>query len=143
VGIKEQQIADLALFRGCRPSDIAWIARTADTLDVGAGSTLAREGSRAREFVVVVNGVASGSNGAGPDVLLGPGAYFGEMGLLDGRPHTMTVTTLGDTRVLVFEARVFRGLLDRLPGVGRKLMEELVARVREADQDERNLSAVS
>ena len=142
MGTKEKQIANLALFRGCRPSEITWIARHADALDVGAGSTLAREGSRVREFMVVVDGVAAGSNGSG-DVLLGPGSYFGEMGLVDGRPHTMTITSLTDVRVLVFEARTFSGLLDKLPGVGRKLMAELVGRLREVDQDARNLRAVS
>src|SRR5688500_558127 len=142
MGIKEQQIANLALFRGCRPGDVAWLARTADTLDVGAGSTLAREGAAVREFIIVVDGTAAGTNGAG-DVLIGPGAYNGEMGLLDGSPHSMTITALTDMRLLVFEARAFRGLLERLPAVGRKLMTELVGRLREADQEPRDLRAVS
>ena len=142
MGIKEQQIAELALFRGCRPSEVSWIARVADTLDIGAGSTLAREGSTVREFIVVVDGVAGGTNGDG-QVLLGPGAYFGEMGLVDRRPHAMAIESLTDMRLLVFEARVFSGLLEKLPGVGRKLMQELVTRLREADTSEIALQEVS
>ena len=142
MGIKEQQIAELALFRGCSPSEVSWIARVADTLDVGAGSSLALEGSRVREFIVVVDGMAAGANGDG-DVLLAPGAYFGELGLVDGRPHAMTIEAVTDMRLLVFEARVFSGLLEKLPTVGRKLMEELVTRLRDADQTVRSLRAVS
>jgi CRP-like cAMP-binding protein len=142
MGIKEQQIGELGLFRGCRPSEVAWIARVADTLDIGAGSTLAREGRTVREFIVVVDGVAGGTNDDG-EILLGPGAYFGEMGLVDRRPHAMTVESLTDMRLLVFEARVFSGLLEKLPGVGRKLMQELVTRLREADTSEIALQEVS
>lgn len=142
MGIKERQIAELGLFRGCGPSDVAWLARTADTLDLGAGSTLAQRGARVREFIIVVDGVAAATNGAG-EVLLGPGAYTGEMGLLDGRPHAMTITAITDMRVLVFEARAFCGLLERLPAVGRKLMQELVTRLRETDRSEHGLAAVS
>ncbi len=142
MGIKQQQIANLGLFRGCSKGEIEWLARTADTLDVPSGCTLAREGSRVREFMVVVDGVAAGANGDG-SVVIGPGAYFGEMGLVDGRPHAMTITSMTQMRVLVFEARVFRGLLVKLPAVGRKLLEELVTRVRDADQELRSLRAVS
>ena len=146
MSIKEQQIEELALFGGCRKGDVEWVSRVADTIDLPAGATIATKGSRVREFVVIVDGVAAGSNDAG-DVLLSRGSYFGEMGLMDGRPHTMTITTLTPIRAFVFDARTFPSLLDRLPNVGRKLMKELVTRLRVADElqneSARNLKAVS
>jgi CRP/FNR family cyclic AMP-dependent transcriptional regulator len=114
----------------------------ADTVDVPAGRTIVREGRTVREFVVLVRGTAAAADGEG-HVLLAPGAYFGEMGLIDGRPHPRDVQTLTATRLLVFDARAFRGLLERIPSVGRKLLGEMVARLRVANQDSRSLRAVS
>jgi CRP-like cAMP-binding protein len=139
---KEREIAALALFRGCRPAEVRWVASKADTLDLPAGRTVVREGETAREFVVLVRGTASSSDGDG-SLTLAPGAFFGETGLIDGRPHGRTVETLTPARVLVFDSRAFRGMLHRLPAVGRKLLEEMVAQLRSIDQESRSLRAVS
>ena len=135
---KQQQLAGLALFEGCSAEQVAWIARTADSLDVASGAELALEGRTVREFIVVVEGAASSA-----DVVYGPGSFFGELGLLDGRSHTMTIEAVADTRLLVFGPREFRALLQNVPSVARKLMRDLVTRVRVLDQDVRSLRAVS
>ncbi len=135
---KQRQLAGLALFDGCSPQEIAFIARTADTLDVASGSKLALEGRTVREFMVIVEGAASSA-----DVVYGPGSFFGEVGLIDGRPHAMTIEAVAPTRLLVLGPREFRALLQNVPSVAVKLMRELVTRVRVLDQDVRSLRAVS
>lgn len=140
--LKESQIAELGLFRGCSRTDIKWIAAVADTVDVSDGSVLVSEGHKAMEFVVLMRGGATAFDGDGA-VTLARGAYFGEMSLIDGRPNTRTVVTLGKTRVLVFGAGAFRGMLDRIPSVARKLMAEMVSELREVRQAPRSLRAVS
>lgn len=137
---KIDQISELELFRGCRPADVRWIAGVADAVDVPAGRTIAVEGQTVREFVVVVRGTAVASNGAGA-VTLAPGAYFGETGLIDDEAHARDVVTTTDARLLVFGAGAFRGMLDRIPSVGRKVMSGLVTELRA--QDSRSLRAVS
>jgi voltage-gated potassium channel len=139
---KRDQIKELALFRGCRWDQIDWICRTADALAVPAGVVLADAGSSVREFVVIVEGVAESMNEDGR-VLLGPGAYYGELGLLDREPHGATITSRTSVHLLVFEARSFGALLDRIPNVARKLMRRLVADLRYADKSARSLRAVS
>lgn len=139
---KQTQIKELALFRSCRAAEVRWIAGVADAVDLPAGRPIVRQGQSAREFVVVIHGAAVASDGRG-DVILAPGAFFGEMGLLDGTPHACNVETLTPTRLLVFDARAFRGMLDRLPSVARTLLGELVQRLRVVDQDPRSLRAVS
>ncbi|MEX2394736.1 MAG: cyclic nucleotide-binding domain-containing protein [Actinomycetota bacterium] len=141
MGRKEQQISDLALFGGCKAKDVQWVAKTADTIDLPAGCTIAVKGDKVREFVVIVDGVAAGTNDAG-DVLLTRGSYFGEMGLMDGRPHTMTITTLTPVRAFVFDARTFPALIERLPSVGRKLMTELVTRLRASEDGHKVVQVV-
>lgn len=95
-----------------------------------------------REFVVLVSGAAAASNGDG-EVLLSPGAHFGERGLIDDTPHECSVSTRAPTRLLVFGPAAFRGMLDRIPSVGRKLLSEMVTELRTIDQESRSLRAVS
>lgn len=139
---KLSEIRDLALFRDCRPADIRWIAGVADIVDVPAERKLVSEGRTAREFVVLVNGSASVSDGAG-SVAMAPGAYFGHVGLVDGSAHAATIQTSAPTRLLVFTPGAFRGLLERVPSVGRKLLAGVVADLRSAVQEPRSLRAVS
>ncbi len=142
MGTKEIEISELALFRGLPRRDIDWIAKVADVLDVGAGSVLAIEGKRAREFIVVVDGVASGVNRAG-DVLLGPGAYFGDVELLDKAPYRMTVEARSSMRLLVFEQRVFHGMLERLPGGAARLLARMAESLRRLDATLEEVAVVS
>jgi CRP/FNR family cyclic AMP-dependent transcriptional regulator len=132
------QLTDLALFEGCTPDEIKAIGQLGDGLDVPAGTVLATGGRTVREFVVILEGAASSE-----DVIFGPGSFYGELGLLDGRPHPMTIEAVGPARLLVFGPREFRALLQRVPSVSTKLMRELAARVRVLDQDVRSLRAVS
>src|SRR5438270_2882161 len=84
--LKQQRIAGTALFSGCTKAEVAFVAGHADCLDVGAGSTLALEGRSVREFIVLVDGVASGDG-----VVYGPGSFFGAAELLDGRTYASTI----------------------------------------------------
>lgn len=147
---KEAQIAKLPLFSSCRAKDIRWVAAVADALDVRPGTVLAHEGRSVREFMVVVEGELVATDAQGQKTVLGPGDYFGHDGLVNDLPHVKTLETLTPARVLVFEARAFRGLLDTLTSVGRDLMRDLVTELRELDrrialpaQSRRSLRAVS
>jgi CRP-like cAMP-binding protein len=137
---KIARIAELALFRDCRPADLQWIARAADMIDLPAGRDVRVAGSTVREFVVLVDGTASMSNGH-DDVLLAPGTHVGEREILDRSPAAGTVTARTRVRLLVFGAPQFRGMLDRLPGVGRRILAGTVSEL--CAQEPRSLRAVS
>lgn len=139
---KIEELREVALFSACRPRDIEWIARVADTVDIPAERALVTEGTRVREFIVLVRGNADAIDGD-ESVTLTPGAYFGEAGLVDNEPHRRTVVTRTPARLLVFGPGAFRGMLDRIPAVGRKLLAGKVSELRVADQRSRRLQAVS
>lgn len=63
----------------------------------------------------------------------GRGTFIGEMSLIDGEPRSATVIASEECRLLVMHRRDFMSLLDRVPGVERKLLVELARRLREAD----------
>ena len=131
---KEAAIAALELFRGCRQKDIRWVAANTDMLYLRPGTQLALEGKAVREFIVIVDGEATVTAKNGGAHTLGVGEYFGHDGLVDRLPHKATVEITEPTRALVFEARAFHGLLDKLPGVSKKLMRDLVTELRQIDR---------
>lgn len=139
---KERSIKDLALFQGCSAADVQWIARVADEIVIPAGRVLASEGAVSREFVVVMDGRAVGRDG-GADVILPPGSFFGEAGILDGVPNAHTITTRSDAKLLVLTRQAFRGLLDRAPVVAGRLLRGVAGATQVAHQTELSLRAVS
>ena len=122
---KEQRIAEIGLFGACRPDELRWIARVADQVEVPAGTRLIRSGAQAREFIVVLDGLAVSDDGE----VFGRGAHIGEIELIGDDAHGCSVEALTDVRLLVFGAAQFRGLLERAPSVSRKIMRELVDRL--------------
>ncbi len=116
---KEAAIARQPLFAGCSAKQLSWLSRVADVVQVPAGTIIATAGTRMREFIVVLDG-ALVARGWGGMPLLGPGAYLGE-GLADDGLHEATVKTQRDSMLLVFEARVYLGMLIEIPRVADKL----------------------
>lgn len=88
----------LDLFRSASRSSLESLADAAEEISVPAGTAVVREGDQSDAFYAVTNGElvvsAIGEAHGGPVPLrtLGPGSYFGEIGLLAHVPRTATVT---------------------------------------------------
>ncbi len=95
--------------------------RWADELDVPAGRLVVREGEYAREFFVIVDGAAEVVKDGETVAVLGPGEFFGELGLLGGDLRTASVVAATPLRLLVVAAREFRTMLDALPQVADRV----------------------
>ena len=138
---KLREISGLRLFTECPTDDMRWICGVADTVDIPAGRTIFRAGERVREFVVLVRGTASASNGHDA-IALAPGSHIGAVELTDDGLHGRTVEATTPVRLLVFGPRAFRGMLRRMPSVGRTLLAAKVEPLHR-DQEPRSLRAVS
>jgi CRP/FNR family cyclic AMP-dependent transcriptional regulator len=73
---------------------------------------------------------------------LGPGDYFGELSLIDGRPRSADAIAAVRSEVLELPQEGFFKLLDSNGMVARKLLVELCRRLREADQQISTLATV-
>jgi len=84
----------LGIFEGASTSAIERIAASVDERSVPAGNTVIHEGDAADDLYVTISGLLDVSvSGRHLDVLR-DGDWFGEIGLLDHRPRTATVTTI-------------------------------------------------
>jgi CRP-like cAMP-binding protein len=63
----------------------------------------------------------------------GPGDYFGEMSVLDGKPRSATVVANGGLTTLAIPAWNFEALMDKHPQIMRALLTELTERIRRTE----------
>jgi CRP-like cAMP-binding protein len=98
------------------------LARLADEVEVAADTELTRQGGYAREFFVVVSGTADVHRDGERVGRLGPGDFFGEVGLLHPRwERGATVVATSPMHLLVLARHQFRELLFAAPTVAARI----------------------
>src|SRR5258708_7764492 len=66
--------------------------------------------------------------------ILSPGAFFGEMSMIDKQPRSASVTTIESSTFLVLAHTAFERCVEQVPRIGSLVMQCLAQRVREADR---------
>ena len=66
--------------------------------------------------------------------LLGPGAVFGELALLDGKPRSANVIATDDTSLVMLRRSDFQQLIYKTPQIAMALLAELARRLRRTDR---------
>ncbi len=127
---KEQLLRDVPLFSRCTKRELAALAAEADELELPPGAELTREGSTAREFIVLARGAAKVTRNDRTLNRLGSGDFLGEIALLSGGTRTATVTTTEPSVVLVLTDRAFKRVATRIPSVNARLVEALAERLQ-------------
>ena len=122
-------LKDVPLFAGCSKTELQRIASLADELDLGDGATLIREGERGREFIVIADGTVRVTRKGKQLRELGAGDFIGEIALVADVPRTATVTATSPVRLLVVTDRAFRGLLEQMPSIAKKVLQSLGERL--------------
>jgi predicted MFS family arabinose efflux permease len=109
-------IESLDLFEQVPDGGLSQLASAAEEVDVSAGTAVVRQGEPANAFYIVASGrlsvsatSSSGERIAAPD--LGPGDYFGEIGLIEQIPRTADVVASTDVSLLRIEGSEFLDIL--------------------------------
>ena len=126
------RLRELDLFSGLSARELDEVARLTDEVAVEAGRVLGREGEIAYEFFVIEEGTASVEVDGRHVVDLGPGEWFGEIGLLAAERRTATVTATTSMRLAVIFGPNFRALTKHLPQVGETIRAEIDERLARA-----------
>jgi CRP-like cAMP-binding protein len=126
---KIELLGKVPLFASCSKRELAAIAAVADELDLPEGQTLAREGQRGKEFLVLADGIADVESGGEIVNRLGPGDFFGEISLVTGGPRTATVTTRSPAKLFILSAPAFRSLLHDAPRIRSRVLAAAALRL--------------
>jgi CRP/FNR family cyclic AMP-dependent transcriptional regulator len=123
----ERELRSIPLFEGLDKKDRRVVAQRADLIDIPEGKQLAREGEFAYEFFVIRDGTAEVTHAGETLAELGPGDFFGEMGVLSAERRNATVTAKSDMTLVVLTDSALRALDREQPEIGgrlRKAVEE-------------------
>jgi CRP-like cAMP-binding protein len=117
------------LFAGLSKRELERLGAIADELDLEAGRTLIKQGTRGREFFALVEGEAKVAKNGRRIATMKNGDFFGEIALVSDVPRTSTVTAETPVRLLVLTKRDFQRLLREQPAIQRKVLEALALRL--------------
>jgi len=106
-------------------------------LEYDPGDVLFREGEIGEVMYVVQSGAIRISKFVGGQdkllAVLGPGEFFGEMAILNGKPRTATATVLDRTRCLVIDPRTLEEMVAKNSEIALRLIKKLAKRLDSAD----------
>jgi CRP-like cAMP-binding protein len=132
-----ERLSNLDLFADCTRAQLLRIDALTTDLSIRKDRVLIREGSVARQFIVIRTGSAQVSRqtngGVAPVANVGTGDFLGEMALLTGSCSTATATATTDLAVLVSSIGEFRSILEIAPSMARKVERTSLARAASMD----------
>jgi CRP-like cAMP-binding protein len=126
----EDRVKAMPLFAELSRKECRALAPRADEIDLAEGKTLVREGEWAYEFFAIEEGTVEVRRGDQLLAELGPGDFFGEMGLMADTRRNATVTAMTPIKVVVMTAQAFRQTARELPEVADKLRAAIEERCR-------------
>ena len=129
----EERLADIELFESLSKRQLKRLVSESREVKHHPGHHIADEGLGALAFHLILDGEAKVSRGGSTLRTLGPGEYFGEISIIDGKPRSATVEAAGDLTTLAIPYQSFQNLLDEDPAFARSLLNTLCARLRDAE----------
>ena len=129
-----QQLAAIDVFAGLSPRQLKKLAAQVREVHHDDGHQVSTEGKGALGFHLILDGHANVSSKGVQRRTLGPGDYFGEISLIDGRPRSATVVAEGPLHTAVIDNSTFQPLIDESPEFARSLLLALCGRLRGLEQ---------
>ena len=109
------RLKSLPLFESVSHEELERIAPFASEVSVSEGKHLVDEGDYAYTFMAIEEGAAEVRRGDEVVAQLGPGDFFGEVGLLDTEKRTATVVATAPMRLITLDRWDMRRLEKAVP----------------------------
>jgi CRP-like cAMP-binding protein len=129
----EARLRGIPLFAGLGKKERRSVAQQADEVDLEAGRHLVREGEFAYEFFAIEEGTAEVRRGEQYLADLGPGDFFGEMGLIGDVTRNASVIATSPVTVMVLTGAAFRHIEREHPEVSKQIRKAIEERCRQLE----------
>jgi CRP-like cAMP-binding protein len=103
--------------------------------NVARGDLLFNEGDDADAGFIVQRGAFRIENGAGAEIVAGPGALIGELALVVAMQRPSTATALEHCSVIRVARSLFQRVLESDPAAARRLRDEFAGRTSQIASD--------
>jgi CRP-like cAMP-binding protein len=128
---KSTLLAAARLFDGVDAEGMDRIAAVAVEVEFPADHVIARQGEIGTGFFVIVDGGVRVVRDGDTIARLGPGDFFGELSVLDGRPRVAQVVADGPTTCLALASWDFEAVLLAEPRLSLSILRGLAGRLRD------------
>jgi len=132
---KTDALSRVGLFAGCSRAELEFLVTRTDEVEVKAGETLIKQGRPGDTFFVLLDGEATVEVDGHRRPALGPGSFFGEIGMLDRGPATATVVTTTPARLMVMSHAQFRDAIKANEHLLLQVMRAMAERLRRDSLD--------
>lgn len=124
-----ERLRSVPIFAELTDQELLTLSEASQTLTLGAGKVLTFQDEYAFKFFVILEGRASVWQQGRRIRELGPGDFFGEVGLLTSGKRTATVATETDMELMVLMEWDLHMIEKEWPSVGRRIRETLQERL--------------
>lgn len=132
-------LRNVPLFEGLSNEELETIANVTITRSYGKDGVIILAEEEGNSLFIIDSGQVKVSivSEDGREVilsLLGPGAVFGELSLLDGKPRSANVIATEETSLIMLRRPDFVQILFKMPQIATALLAELASRLRKTDR---------
>ena len=124
----EAKLRDIPMFAKLSRKQRKLLALRADEVEVEPGKLVCRKGDSASELYVIEEGTAKVVRDEQYLDELGPGDFFGEMGLLDDAPRNAHVVATTPMTLMIVSGAVLKELQREQPELARKISSTIEQR---------------
>lgn len=124
------ELSKSSFFEGFSADELARVAELAEEVVAEKGAVLIDQGRVGLECYVILAG-ESGVYASGEHVATnGPGSMIGEMALIEHRPRNASVIAETPMRLIAFDTKSFKTLLEEMPKAHDRVMTLLASRLK-------------
>jgi len=121
LGLEPSKLKAIPLFERFSDDELRQIAPFAEEVEVAEGKVLVREGDYSYEFMAIEEGTARVTRDGDTVAELGPGDFFGEIGLLEKSFRTATVEATSTVRLITLTGWDMARVEKAMPGAIEEL----------------------
>lgn len=123
------RVRDVPIFSHLSKSELERVAGWMQSYSVPEGDLLVREGASAHEFFLIEEGEAAVLEDGERIAMLGPGDFFGEIGLVETGRRTASVIAATPMDVIVMYRDEFEQMKQELPTVADQIQSAIRTRL--------------